>query len=1317
MASSTNVSELPDLLRKVARKAGLALAGVIAAFVLFISIFSIFGIAIDVSWLRDRIEVAATDTLGRTLSIEGPIRLVPGFTPQLDFQGLSISNPPGWTGETFASIDHVRASVKLMSLIMGNIDVGEVSIAGARLALRTSAQGVENWVFVTSTPDETASTPSSSLSVVGVDSLSLRDVQITLVDDRTGAVTKLEISESMVSASFGQPITVDLQGAVQDVPFSLQVKGGSIEQLFEQDSRWPLDAVAEAIGTTLKVNGDIADPLRGDSVALDFSLASTNLSEVEKFLGRTLPPFQIFELAGHLYEQDGVYGVADLSGQLGRTTLDGDVRFDTSGAQPELNGSLNIPRIDLTPFSASLEAESQTPPQVSGDADSNASEESAPSVDPDASIFSLDVLNALDADFTLTIGEVFDSEVIASDATLSIRVDKGRLNAPVKATVAGVPFGGALRVEEVCGEPTIDLSLGSERSEVGDLFKYLVRTEGIEGGFETANLAFSARGASIRSAVESSELRFIIQDAALTYGNELGALPVEFTLQTFDLNYPASSEAKITASGSLIGEPFTLDISGGTFTENFVAENWPVDVQFTGSGAQLKFDGALRDPEIGAGTTFEFSLKGDNIGMLSSWIGISPTADSPYALTGDIGLATDLIRINIEEGSIGSSILSGSLGVQNPNTLPIAYVDLVIDTIDLIQLGNLLPANAESDSIESDTGSLSLDVPLLPADFELGDSNIEFDVGRIVTERGEITGVSLSTKIRDGFVKDAPFKATMASQNLVGRLNADLRSATPVINLGFELADVDVGSLLDQLGIAENVTLTTEQFGLDLKLSGSSIREMLANSELTAELGNGFFLLIDPNTKVETDITISNASLVAARDEQLEFSLNGYLAEIPVEIGIVADSVSSFSSEKESAQAEINVKMLSTELQFSGEVPLPIQVQDLQFKLAYAGAQVSDLDPLFKVSLPPWGPYAVSGQFGTRESGYYLENLALTVGDSKLTGTAYLDTAQSPPLFKVQLTAPSIQLNDFTTEGWTASEGTESSTELNDSEGENDAVSLLSPEVMKSLDGSISVSVQEVLSGKDKLGSGTLAAGLDKGRFAVDPLTLNIPGGDIQLGFWIEPIANEILLGAQANVDQFDYGVLARRIDPESTTGGLISLDADVETRGPDFANAMSGANGHIDLAVWPKDMNAGIFDLWAVNVFTAMLPSLDSDASKVNCVVGRFDIEGGLMEPSALLIDTSRVQASGNGTINFRENRLSFRAAPKPKRPEYFSIRTPVAVRGPFDDFKVQLSPFDLTGTAVRMAASPVVVTFERVFKDPKPADGQIACQEAWGR
>jgi hypothetical protein len=94
--------------------------------------------------------------------------------------------------------------------------------------------------------------------------------------------------------------------------------------------------------------------------------------------------------------------------------------------------------------------------------------------------------------------------------------------------------------------------------------------------------------------------------------------------------------------------------------------------------------------------------------------------------------------------------------------------------------------------------------------------------------------------------------------------------------------------------------------------------------------------------------------------------------------------------------------------------------------------------------------------------------------------------------------------------------------------------------------------------------------------------------------------------------------------------------------------------------------------------------------------------------------MDTSRMRVSGQGRVEFPDERLMLKLAPKAKTAQFFSLSTPVQVTGSFTDFKVGLAPGALTETAVRLLTSVFVVPIQRLTEGSMPRDGADVCTVA---
>jgi len=239
---------------------------------------------------------------------------------------------------------------------------------------------------------------------------------------------------------------------------------------------------------------------------------------------------------------------------------------------------------------------------------------------------------------------------------------------------------------------------------------------------------------------------------------------------------------------------------------------------------------------------------------------------------------------------------------------------------------------------------------------------------------------------------------------------------------------------------------------------------------------------------------------------------------------------------------------------------------------------------------------------------------------------------------------------------------------------------------------------------------------IENGRFSIDPLRLDLPGGSVQVGFGYHPTATDATVHLSALIDQFDVGILVRRVDLEKKLGGLLSVDVELDGTAPDLRHLLANTNGHVDFAFWPENLDAGIVDLWAVNLLTILSEQVDDEpGSTLNCMVARFGLVEGVMQEKAIFMDTTRMSINADATIDFKAETIDVLAEPKAKRPEYFSLAIPVKIQGKFTDFGIGVNKISVAKTVVSFITSPITVTFKRLFAGEVPADGQAACDKAW--
>jgi uncharacterized protein involved in outer membrane biogenesis len=198
----------------------------------------------------------------------------------------------------------------------------------------------------------------------------------------------------------------------------------------------------------------------------------------------------------------------------------------------------------------------------------------------------------------------------------------------------------------------------------------------------------------------------------------------------------------------------------------------------------------------------------------------------------------------------------------------------------------------------------------------------------------------------------------------------------------------------------------------------------------------------------------------------------------------------------------------------------------------------------------------------------------------------------------------------------------------------------------------------------------------------------------------------------RVEVKNFDFGLLARRAAPETDMGGIINIEIDLKSSAKDFIDLLKNGNGYFDFSAKPENLQSGIMDLWAINVISAIVSQSVKGQSHIEYVVGRWSMKDGNLKPDVFVIDTTRMRICGKGWVDFNTNKLSLEVAPTPKKPEFFSLATPIGVQGSFTDFGLTIAPGGLFGTGIKFAISPIQVPLQSMFDKPMPSDGS----DLWG-
>ncbi len=1278
---------------------------------LAVAVIAWVGVRIDAAPWRTTLAAVATEALGRRVALEGPVELSLGLRSALQIGGIRIANPAGFSGPEFATLGDVRAEVDLTPALQGRLRIHSLEAENVRVRLERSPDGRANWVFdaLRDVADANAALPPPAADAaapptvaVRIRRLALRNLSVEYLDGAAQRSRYFDLDELAGEAPWNGPLKLAVRGRIEkSFPYRLSLEGGPARALYRATEPWPFTIDFEFVDTRLHATGS-TDPRDGET-RLQLGLGTANLAELERLLEIKLPKLGMTAFAAVVAHRGEAVDVEIVRGVVGDSELTGRLRFETAG-RPRVAGELAIATFDLRPFLEIDPAAAQRPLTF-------AALERQP--------LSARALGALDADVTLAVGRWLGLPAEVRDARLALRIADGKLQAPLRARVAGVPLAGRLELGESAGAPALSLQLSARDSPLGDLAEVLTGLSGVEGTLGRFDLRLAGRGDTLGALVRDLDARMTAAAAKLTYGNVPGGRPVELALDAFDVAIPRGGALAGSARGALLGEPIAARIRGGDLVTTLREARTPIEILLQGAGGNARLAGAIARPGAPGGTELDFRLEGRRAGDLAAWLGTSPRASARVALQGRYRAGGDEWHLEDFKLALGASELAIDAHASGSGASSLVIAAVRSALIDVPELASLFPERAA----DPKGARTEIDVPILPRGIDLADADLGLGIARIALGRGDVVNLGLAARVRGGRMAASPFGATFAGTPFGGTVALDLRGETPEAALTMAAGNVDVGRLLRALGIAEDLEASVGQLEVELTGRGSRLAEMLERSSFAARLQGGRLRLRGPQRREIADIRLAEAAAAAEPGRPVAVRLDGSLDDVPIAIRIASGALADFARDAKHLPFSLTAESAGARLALDGRVTLPVREATADLKLLVSGDRLDSLARLTGARLPPWGPWSIAGPLRITATAYEVPDLAATVGASRLTGEGRLELGGAKPRLDLRVKAPRLQLDDFELAGWSAFDAPPTAgasaadlealrAKVKDAAAQTEA--LASARVLRRLDGYLDVEVSEVRSGADRLGSGWLRLQLENGRLFLGPAEVNTPGGTARFSGAYEPTERDVHVALGAYVERFDYGILARRVRPDAGAEGLFSLELELAGRAPSLSALMAHASGRIDFAVWPRNLKSGVFDLWAVNVFLALLPEVDPSAeSRVNCAFARLDLRDGKLKEDALLIDTSRIRVSGRGGVDFAGDTLAFRFEPRAKTPQPFSLATPVEVTGTLTDFHVGPSPGDLLATVPRFLGSLILAPIEALGVELVPRDGRDVCAD----
>ena len=229
-----------------------------------------------------------------------------------------------------------------------------------------------------------------------------------------------------------------------------------------------VSARAQSAGATLTLDGQLSDLKSADNIEVSLTVEATSLSDFDKFSQSELPEKGPLKLTGVLRAQAKEFSLDDFQLTLDDQSLNGNVGIKLADNETELNvlnGELNIPYLDLSPFlitqpdeqsvTEAKDTETASTPSTKDVKEEQelVDEVEASEIEITDRLFStdplpLEQLRKFDADFSVTADRLKLGKTDMSDFSAVLSLKEGLLHInPIKGVAGAGTIDGDIKLD------------------------------------------------------------------------------------------------------------------------------------------------------------------------------------------------------------------------------------------------------------------------------------------------------------------------------------------------------------------------------------------------------------------------------------------------------------------------------------------------------------------------------------------------------------------------------------------------------------------------------------------------------------------------------------------------------------------------------------------------------------------------------------------------------------------------------------------------------------------------------------------------------
>lgn len=437
----------------------------------------------------------------------------------------------------------------------------------------------------------------------------------------------------------------------------------------------------------------------------------------------------------------------------------------------------------------------------------------------------------------------------------------------------------------------------------------------------------------------------------------------------------------------------------------------------------------------------------------------------------------------------------------------------------------------------------------------------------------------------------------------------------------------------------------------------------------------------------------------------LQFALQGRIAKAQVQGSGRAGQVISLRDKVVNYPLQIEATAGSAALSAEGILANPGALSGMDFDVMLKADSMADLYEVTGLVLPSTPPFEtrghLTGSLEPERAVWSYSNFHGKVGQSDLHGDLKYTSGKPRPKLTGSMNSNQLRLADLGPAlGTTASDNTHRGKAKGNDKGKVLPDAKFAAERWSAMDMDIQFKGKNIIRPESlPLENLSMRAVMDNAQLKLAPLTFGVAEGKIESEVSIDGRTPPLKAQIRGKVEGLKLSALFPKVELMKKSFGRMDGAVALQSQGNSVAGLLGKGTGEARLYVREGTLSKQMLDLASLNVGSIIVGKLFGDDKEVRlrCAVADFTVVDGLAQTRVVKMSTDDAVIEATGTIDLGTEEMNLRIKPESLEWKFFSLRTPLYVKGTFGNPNVGVEPGPLllrAGAAVIAAvAAPVAL------------------------